>query len=70
MHLTWADIDFENQQIHASPKKETRETIEWEPKDHEKHIVPMADETKQLLANLQAQAKKGYPYIIIFSKRL
>jgi len=54
LHLTWADIDFENQQIHVSPKKETRETIEWEPKDHEKRVVPMADETAQLLANLQA----------------
>jgi len=65
-----ADIDFSNQQIHVSPKKETRETIEWEPKDHEKRVVPMADETAQLLANLHAQAKEGYPHIFISSKRL
>ena len=30
----------------------------------------MADETAQLLANLQAQAKEDYPYIFISSKRL
>ena len=70
LHLTWTNIDFENQQIHVSPKKETAETVEWEPKDHEKRIVPMADETAQLLANLQVQAKEGFPYIFISPKRL
>jgi integrase len=70
LYPTWADVDFENQQIHFSPKKKTVETIEWELKDHEKHVVPMADETAQLLANLQVQAKEGYPYIFISSKRL
>jgi len=70
LHLTWSDIDFENQQIHVNPKKETAETIEWEPKDHEKRIVPMADETAQLLANLHAQANEGALYIFISKKRL
>jgi len=70
LHLTWKDVDFENQQIYVNPKKETAETIEWEPKDHEKRVVPMADETAQLLANLQAQAKEGFPYIFISPKRL
>jgi len=70
LHLTWTDVDFENQQIHVSPKKETAKTIEWEPKDHEKRVVPMANETAQLLANLQAQAKEGFPYIFISPKRL
>jgi integrase len=69
LYLTWADVDFENQQIHVSPKKEAVETIEWEPKDHEKRVVPMVDETAQLLANLQAQAKEGFPYILISPKR-
>ena len=57
LHLTWADVDFEIQQIYVSPKKETAKTVNWEPKDHEKRVVPMADETAQLLVNLQAQAK-------------
>jgi len=70
LHLTWANVDFENQQIHVSPKKETTETLEWEPKDHEKRVVPMADETAQLLANLQAQAKEAFPYIFISPDRL
>jgi len=52
LHLTWADVDFEIQQIYVSPKKETAKTVNWEPKDHEKRVVPMADETAQLLVKL------------------
>jgi integrase len=70
LHLAWTNVDFENQQIHVSPKRETAETIEWEPKDHEKRVVPMADETAQLLADLYAQAKERFPYIFISPKRL
>ncbi len=70
LHLTWADVDFEIQQIYVNPKKETAKTVNWEPKDHEKRVVPMADETAKLLVNLQAQAKEGFPYIFISQKRL
>lgn len=70
LHLTWTDVDFEIQQIYVRPKKETAKTVNWEPKDHEKRVVPMADETAQLLVNLQAQAKEGFPYIFISPKRL
>ena len=48
LHLTWADVDFKIQQIYVRPKRETVETIEWEPKDHEERVVPMANETAQL----------------------
>ena len=70
LHLTWADVDFEIQQIYVNPKKETAKTVNWEPKDHEKRVVPMADETAQLLVNLQAQAKESFPYIFISPQRL
>jgi len=68
--MTWADIDFENQKIYVIPKKETAETFEWEPKDHENRVVPMADETAQLLVDLQVQAKVGFPYIFVSPARL
>ena len=70
LNLTWADIDFENQLIRIVPKEETAETIEWEPKDHENRVVPLSDETTQLLANLQAQCEESHPYIFITSRRL
>jgi integrase len=68
--LTWVDIDFEKQLIHVRPKAETPETIGWEPKDHEARMVPMADETARLLAEMQLQTTEGNPYIFISPERL
>ena len=70
LHLTWVDIDFEHQRIHVSPKKASRDTLEWEPKDHENRIVPMAQETSRFLIDLQAQAPESHPYIFISPDRL
>ena len=58
------------QQILVQAKIVTKYTVEWESKDLENRIVPMSDETAQLLANLQAQAKEGFPYIFISPERL
>lgn len=65
LNLTWSDIDFENQQIHVSPKKETVETIEWEPKDHEARLLPLTEEATQLLTYLQSECKEGCPYVFL-----
>ncbi len=65
LNLTWADIDFENQRIHVQVKVSSEHTIEWEPKDHENRLVPMPDETTQLLANLQVECKEGFPYVFV-----
>lgn len=70
LNLTWADIDFERQWIHVNPKRESANMIEWEPKDHELRVVPMPDETVQLLANIQAEAQEEHSYIFISPKRL
>jgi len=69
LNLTWRDIDFENQRVHVRPKESTEDSIEWEPKDHEKRVVPMPDETIQLLANIQAESKEGFPYVFISPQR-
>lgn len=70
LNLTWADIDFEGQLIRVVPKKETKRLLEWEPKDHENRVVPISDETTQLLANLQVQCEEGHPYVFITPRRL
>ncbi|UCE46479.1 MAG: tyrosine-type recombinase/integrase [Phycisphaerales bacterium] len=69
LNLTWADINFENQRIHVQTKASSRSLIEWEPKDHENRVVPMSAESTQLLANIQAESKEGFPYIFISPKR-
>jgi integrase len=32
LHLTWADIDLENQRIRVNAKKGTEDILEWDPK--------------------------------------
>jgi integrase len=70
LHLTWADIDFENQRIKVNAKKGTEDILEWEPKNRKNRVVPMSDESSQLLVNIQAQAIEGHPYVFVSCKRL
>jgi len=70
LHLTWKDIDFENQLIKITAKKGNKNVLQWKPKNRKNRIVPMSEESAQLLANLQAQAKEGFPYIFISPERL
>jgi len=69
LHLTWKDVDFENQLIKVTAKKGSKDILEWEPKNHKNRIVPMSNESSQLLADLQLQAKEGFPYIFISPER-
>ncbi|MBN2138448.1 MAG: site-specific integrase [Sedimentisphaerales bacterium] len=70
LHLTWADIDFENQRIKVSAKKDAEDILEWEPKNRRNRIVPMSDESSQLLVNIQAEAPEGHPYVLVSPERL
>jgi integrase len=69
LHLTWADIDFENQRIHVQTKPSSGCLIEWEPKDHENREVPMSAESTQLLADMQVNSEEGFAYIFISPAR-
>ncbi len=67
LNLTWADIDFEHQQIHIVPKRETKETLDWEPKDREKRVAPMSDASVKFLAEMQAEAP-GWPPLYFYPR--
>lgn len=69
LNLIWKDVDFENQQVHVTPKDNDKYTIEWEPKDHECRMVPMPDETTQFLVDLQSQSPAGFAYAFISPER-
>ena len=69
LNLTWKNIDFENQLITVAVKKESQKLIEWDPKSRRNRIVPMSDESTQLLADLQLNAKEAFPYIFISPQR-
>jgi len=70
LHLTWLDSDFENQLIKVVAKKPTKDVLEWEPKSRKNRIVPMSDETAQLLVDMQAMALEGHPYVFVSPERL
>lgn len=70
LNLTWKNIDFENLLITVSAKKESQKLMEWDPKSRKNRVVPMSDESAQLLADLQLKAKEGFPYIFVSPQRL
>jgi len=61
----WEDIDFEEQTIKISPKKNTDMTWEWQIKDTDRRILPLTDELTQMLVNHQTQQPEGYPYVFV-----
>jgi len=69
INLTWYDVDFENSQVHVRRRDESREVLAWEPKDREKRVLPVPDTAMQLLADLQAAAMKGNPYVFVSFER-
>ncbi len=70
LNLTWKDVDFENQLITVVAKKASKNLLEWDPKSRRNRVVPMSDESAQLLADLQLKAKEDFPYIFISPQRL
>ena len=70
LNLTWKNIDFENQLITIAGKKESQRLLAWDPKSRRNRVVPMSDESAQLLADLQLKAEEGFPYIFISPQRL
>ena len=65
LNLTWKNIDFENQLISIAANKESQRLLAWDPKSRRNRVVPMSDESAQLLADLQLKAEEGFPYIFI-----
>lgn len=70
LNLTWADVDFENNEIRFVPKKATKKLLFWEPKDHDSRTIPVPEGVIQLLVNLQNQADEFSPYVFVTGQRL
>jgi integrase len=70
LNLMWKDVDFENQLISVVAKKESQELLGWDPKSRKNRVVPMTDESVQILADMQLKAEEGFPYIFISLERL
>ena len=70
LHLTWVDVDLEQQRIEIRAKKAASEILEWDPKNRKNRVVPMSDETAQLLIDLQVKSPEFHPYIFVSPERL
>lgn len=65
LNCTWADIDFEQQVIHVTPKLDTPQTWRWDIKDSDERTLPLTDAVAQRLADHQAKQPEGYPYVFV-----
>lgn len=70
LHLTWVDVDLEQQRIEIQAKKAASEILEWDPKNRKNRVVPMSDETAKLLIDLQVKSPEFHPYIFVSPERL
>lgn len=69
LHLSVSDIDYERNEIHIQPKKETHNTLAWEPKDKERRVVPMIDMVSEALSSVLATLPAGQAYLLISPQR-
>jgi integrase len=67
--LTWADVDFERDEIRVIAKREAGGLIEWQPKDKDPRTVPIPPMTVALLTRMHTVADDS-PYVLIPRKRL
>lgn len=51
--LPWSEVDFDRNRIHIVANDE------WEPKDHERRYIPMAEDLREYLLSI----KNGHPYV-------
>lgn len=68
-NLTWSDIDFENGKLIIANREGTADTPPFYIKDHEARRIPLPKHTIDLLAEWQAQAPEGVPYILLTRER-
>lgn len=65
LNAVWEDIDFSEQVIRVTAKKNTETTWEWKTKNSDSRTLPLTDELTQLLIKHQQRQQEGCPYIFI-----
>lgn len=65
LNTVWRDVDFEQQTIRVSPKKNSDATWEWHIKDAERRTLPLTDEITQLLIQHQEGQPEGHIYVFV-----
>ncbi len=68
LHLTWGDVDFEEQVVRVVRKPATGTTEAWTPKDKDMRLVPLPGEAVNVLPELQLEAGDGQVLVFVNSK--
>ena len=69
LNSVWEDIDFGEQVINVTPKKDTDTTWEWKIKTSDRRTLPLTDELTHLLIKHQNRQQEGIPYIFVPAAR-
>ncbi|OHB52628.1 MAG: hypothetical protein A2Y12_03670 [Planctomycetes bacterium GWF2_42_9] len=67
--LQWGDVDFEKNTITVASREGTDRTPPFEVKDSESRLIPVPAHTISILAQWQAQAPQGVPYVMLDDER-
>ena len=69
LNLTWSDIDFQEGQLHVTRKSEGTWVQPWQPKDCEMRVIPLPEQTRNLLTTWQSVAPEECPYVFMEHER-
>ncbi|MBN2212283.1 MAG: tyrosine-type recombinase/integrase [Sedimentisphaerales bacterium] len=69
LNLTWFDIDFQDSQLHVTRKSEGQWVQPWQPKDCETRVIPLPEQTINLLTAWQSVAPEECPYVFMEHER-
>ncbi len=69
LNLTWADVDFQESHIHVTRKSEGQWVQSWQPKDCEMRVIPLPEQTLNLLTAWQSVAPEECPYVFMEHER-
>ncbi|MBL7107107.1 MAG: tyrosine-type recombinase/integrase [Phycisphaerae bacterium] len=69
LNLTWSDIDFQESQLHVTRKPKVTWVQPWQPKDCEMRVIPLPEQTLNLLTTWQSVAPEECPYVFMEHER-
>lgn len=65
LNTIWRDIDFDAATVEVAPKFDSEHTWEWHVKDADRRTLPLTEDVLALLAEHQARASEGCPYVFV-----
>ena len=68
LNLTWADVDFERNEIRVVRKDASQGRAAWMPKDKDMRAIPLPEQAVSVLVELQLSAANGQEHVFVTGK--